>query len=94
MILDCENVDDFLQHRNNQKPAIRFVMETENDNIFAFLDTTVSRELDGRLTTSVYRKPKHTDQYLVMFHTTLNQYALVLSRRLCYAVDPRLKQMA
>ena len=39
-------------------------METEKDNKLAFLDTAVLREPDGRLTTSVYRKPKHTDQYL------------------------------
>ena len=38
-------------------------METENDYKLAFLDTAVSREPDGRLTTSVYRKPTHTDQY-------------------------------
>ena len=39
-------------------------METENNNKLASLDTAVSREPDGRLTTSVYRKPTHTDQYL------------------------------
>ena len=63
-ILDCENVDDFLQHLNNQQPSIRFTMETENNNKLTFLDTAVSREPDSRLTTSVYRKPMHTDQYL------------------------------
>ena len=63
-ILDRGNVDDFLQHMNNQQPSIRFTMETENNNKLAFLDTAVSREPDGRLTTSVYRKPTHTDQYL------------------------------
>ena len=57
-------MDDFLQHLNNQQPSIRFTMETENNNKLAFLDTAVSREPDGRLTTSVYRKPTHTDQYL------------------------------
>ena len=39
-------------------------METEKENKLAFLDTAVIREPDGRLTTSVYRKPTHTDQYL------------------------------
>ncbi|KAL9962577.1 hypothetical protein ACROYT_G031688 [Oculina patagonica] len=63
-ILDRGRVDSFLQHLNNQQPSIRFTMETENDCKIAFLDTTVSREPDGRLTNSVYRKPTHTDQYL------------------------------
>ncbi|XP_068707805.1 uncharacterized protein [Montipora foliosa] len=62
--LDRGNVDSFLQHLNNQQPSIRFTMETGNDYKLAFLDTAVSREPEGRLTTSVYRKPTHTDQYL------------------------------
>ena len=64
IILDRGNVDSFLHHLNSQQPTIRFTMETEKESKFAFLDTSVSRELDGRLTTSVYRKPTHTDQYL------------------------------
>ena len=63
-ILDRDRVDSFLQHLNSQQPSIRFTMETENDNKIAFLDASVSREPDGRLTTSVYRKPTHTNQYL------------------------------
>ena len=63
-ILDRENVDDFSQHPNNQQPSIHLTMETEEDNKLAFLDTAVLREPDSRLTTSVYRKPTHPDQYL------------------------------
>ena len=63
-ILDRENVDDFLQHPNNQQPSTHLTMETEEDNKLAFLDTAVLRELDSRLTTSVYRKPTHTNQHL------------------------------
>ena len=36
-------------------------METENNNKIAFLDTLVTREPDGKLLASVYRKPTHTD---------------------------------
>ena len=39
-------------------------MEIEKDNTIPFLDTSVSRDSDSLLTTSVYRKPTHTDQYL------------------------------
>ena len=62
--LDRRSFDSFLQHLNNQQPSICFTMETENNNKIAFLDTAVSREPDGRLTTSVHREPTHTDQYL------------------------------
>ena len=39
-------------------------METKNDNKIAFLDASASREPGGCLTTSIYRKPTHTNQYL------------------------------
>ena len=39
-------------------------METENDNTIPFFDTLVIKDSEGRLTTSVYRKPTHTEQYL------------------------------
>ena len=58
------NVDNFFNHLNQQHPSIHFTMETENNNKIAFLDTLVTREPDGKLHTSVYRKPTHTDQYL------------------------------
>ena len=40
-------------------------METEADNIIPFPDTSVTKDSDGYLSTKVYRKPTHTDQYLV-----------------------------
>ena len=35
-------------------------METENDNTIPLFDTLVIKDSEGRLTTSVYRKPTHT----------------------------------
>lgn len=39
-------------------------METESDNTSGFLDTMATKDSEGLLTTSVYRKPMDTDQYL------------------------------
>ena len=79
-ILDRGNVDRFLHHLNSQQPTIRFTMETEKESKIAFLDASVSREPDGRLTTSVYRKPTHTDQYLTYdSHHPQSKNAVLLS---------------
>ena len=64
LLLNLHQVNGFLQHLNNQQPTIHFTMETEKDNSIPFLDTSVIRDSNGLLTTSVYRKPTHTDQYL------------------------------
>lgn len=39
-------------------------METENIDKLAILESAVTREPNGRLTTGVHRKPTHTDQSL------------------------------
>jgi len=62
-VLGKDYVDGLLQHLNSQQPTIRFTMEIEKDNTIPFLDTSVSRDSNGLLTTTVYRKPTHTDQY-------------------------------
>ena len=61
-ILNKGYVDGFLQQLNSQQPTIYFTMESEKK--IPFLDTSVSRDSDGLLATSVYRKPTLTDQYL------------------------------
>ena len=63
-ILSRDKVDIFLRHLNSQQPTIRFTMETETNNAIPFLNTLVTKDSDGYLSTSVYRKPTHTDQYL------------------------------
>ena len=63
-VLGKDYVDGFLQHLNSQQSTIRFTMEIEKDNTIPILDTSVSRDSSGLLTTTVYRKPTHTDQYL------------------------------
>ena len=50
--------------RSSHDGVISFTMETEKDNTIPFLDTTVTRDSDCPLTTTVCRKPTHTNQYL------------------------------
>ena len=61
-VLGKDYVDGFLPLLHSQQPTIRFAMEIEKDNTIPFLDTSVSRDSNGLLTTTVYRRPTHTDQ--------------------------------
>ena len=59
------NKQGFLQHINSVDPVIRFTVEdNKEDGSIPFLDTIVKPEADGTLSTTVIRKPTHTDQYL------------------------------
>ena len=61
-------VDSFHDHLNSIDPCIQFTIERESDGQLPFLDILLNREEDGSISTSVYRKATHTDQYLC-FHS-------------------------
>ena len=55
----------FLDHINKVDPAIRFTVESnQEEGAIPFLDTIVKPKADNTLSLTVYRKPMHTDQYL------------------------------
>ena len=60
----AEHSQDLLQHINNQDPHIQFTVEPTIQGSLPFLDTLFTIQPDNTLSTSVYRKPTHTDQYL------------------------------
>ena len=65
VILKQTKRDEFLQHINSLDPAIQFTTEDpKQDGSMPFLDTLLTPQEDGTLTTRVYRKPTHTDLYL------------------------------
>ena len=57
-------MDELLSHINSIRPSIKFTVEMEKDGCLPFLDTLVTRNSNGSLSASVYRKPTHTDRYL------------------------------
>ena len=54
-------------HINQQHLNIQFTIEEEKEGKVAFLDVQITRNPNG-LSTSVYRKPTHTDRY-ILFHS-------------------------
>ena len=62
--LKTEEVDKFHCHINSIEDTIQFTIEKESESHIAFLDVLISRRPDKTLTTTVYRKPTHTDKYL------------------------------
>ena len=64
VINKAEHSQDLFQHINNQDPHIQFTVEPTQQGSLPFLDTLVTIQPDNTLSTSVYRKPTHTDQYL------------------------------
>jgi hypothetical protein len=50
---------------NNQVPSIKFTVEEESEEgTLAFLDCLVTKNPNGEFSTSVFRKPTHTNRYL------------------------------
>ena len=65
IILKKAHKEEFLTHINSVDNNIQFTTEEPGpDGSLPFLDILISPDKDGRLETSVYRKPTYTDQYL------------------------------
>ena len=62
-----QNLHSFHAHLNQMSGNIEFTIEKEEDERLAFLDVLVTRSTD-QLSTAVYRKPTHTDQY-ILYHS-------------------------
>ena len=69
----------FLEHLNSIEPCIKLTIEHVSEGKIAFLDTMVHRQEDGRLTTTVYQKPTHTDRYLSFssYHPSMHKRAVI-----------------
>ena len=60
----ADQVDGMLAHVNSINQNIQFTSEREQGHVIPFLDVTILHNDDGSLSTKVYCKPTHMDQYL------------------------------
>ena len=79
-IIQRTQKDAFLEHINSIDDNIHFTVEyPREDGSIAFLDMLITPDEDGRLNSTVYRKPSDTDQYLHWdsHHTITSKYNMI-----------------
>ena len=65
VVIKTSHKEEFFKHIHSIEDSIQFTAEdTKADGSLPFLDALVTPQADGTLSTSVYRKPTHTNQYL------------------------------
>ena len=64
-VINKTHKETFLEHLNSVNSNIQFTSEEPcEDGSIPFLDMLITPDEEGRLKTTVYRKPTHTNQYL------------------------------
>ena len=63
-----DHADALFNHINSIHPDINWTKEEEENGLIHMLDVNIQRNPDGSLSTDVYRKPTHTNQY-IHFHS-------------------------
>ena len=58
-----EDLELFVWMLNGKENRVQFTLEIEKDNFLPFLDVGITKS-KGKLITTVYRKPTHTQQYI------------------------------
>ena len=63
-IVERTLVQEFLDHLNSRHKNIQFTFEIEKDGCLLVLDKVLHRTVNGRINTTVFRKPTLTERYL------------------------------
>ena len=80
LVIKAAHKQEFLGHINSIDHHIQFTSEdSKPDGSMPFLDMMITPKDNGRLGTTVYRKPTHTDLYLQWdsHHTMSSKYSVV-----------------
>jgi hypothetical protein len=84
--IDKKNIDNFLQRINKWHKNLKFTIEYEENKSLSFLDVLVTRDSNS-LTTTVYRKPTHTDLYLLWDSNQCRKYKIGLIKTLTIRIQ-------
>ena len=79
-VIGSSHKSKFLEHINSIDEHIQFTCEDQReDGSMPFLDILITSEEEGSLSTSVYRKPTHTDLYLQWdsHHILTSKYSVI-----------------
>nr|XP_054605014.1 uncharacterized protein cbx7b isoform X1 [Nothobranchius furzeri] len=80
-IIPKGQTETLTQHLNNIDDTgnIKFTYESETEGSIAFMDMKIARQTDGTLNINTYRKPTHTDQYLLWTseHPTIHKMSVI-----------------
>ena len=76
-------VQEFLDHLNSRHKNIQFTFQIEKDGCLLVLDKVLHRTVNGRINTTVFRKPTHTERYLpfMSHHPSSMKRSIVKSLR-------------
>ena len=80
VVIQTSHKEEFFNHINSIEESIQFTAEdTQADGSLPFLDVLVTPQTDGTLSTCVYRKPTHTNQYLQWdsHHSISTKYSVI-----------------
>ena len=80
VVIKATHKQEFLEHIDSIDHHIQFISEeSKPDGSIPFLGMMITSKIDGRLSTTVYRKPTHTHLYLQWdsHHTISSKYSVV-----------------
>ena len=79
-VINKTHKEAFLEHLNSINSNIQFTFEEPcEDGSIPFLDMLITPDEEGRLKTTLYRKPTHTNQYLHWdsHHAIPSKYSMI-----------------
>ena len=80
-------LEAFFNHINSVDPNIKFTLDRLKEMKLAFLDAGIQVKDNGNLGVTVYRKPTHTDQYLLFDSHHPLEHKLGVIRTLFHRAD-------